>query len=77
MDEQHAGFGVFLAVFSPRHQNLLLSFWKFDSTNVLLGPISMLSPGERIAKMNFLQSKHDLAILEGLGRTCPAVGSMV
>ena len=39
------------------------------------GAISMLSPGERIAKMNFLQIKHDLAILEGLGRTCPAVGS--
>ena len=35
----------------------------------------MLSPGERIAKMNFLQIKHDLAILEGSGRTCPAVGS--
>ena len=32
----------------------------------------MLSPGERIAKMNFLQIKHDLAILEGSGRTCPA-----
>ena len=79
VDEQHAGFGVFLAVFTPRHQNLFLSFWKFvflkHQCNVLLGPISMLSPGERIAKMNFLQIKHDLAILEGLGRTCPAVGS--
>ena len=79
MDEQNAGFGVFLAVFTPRHQNLLLSFWKFvflkPQCNVLPGPISMLSPGERIAKMNFLQIKHDLAILEGLGRTCSTLGS--
>ena len=37
----------------------------------------MLSPGERIAKMNFLQIKHILIILEGLGRTCPALVSNI
>ena len=71
-------FSGFLGCFyskTPKSFAFLLEICLFNSTNVLQGPISKLSPGERIAKMNFLQIKHDLAILEGLGRTCPAVGS--
>ena len=60
MDEQHAGFGVY-CFYSKISQFFAFLF-------------SMLSPGERIAKMNFLQIEHDLTILEGSGRTCPAVG---